>query len=377
MKLHSSVIAMSLVAALNGAALAVDPGVTTKPFGTVDGKQVQLYTLENRQGMKVGITNYGGIVTSIWAPDRKGKFADVVLGFDDAEGYANDPNGTYFGAIVGRYANRIAKGSLVVNGKHYQLAVNNAPNTLHGGKVGFNKKIWFAKLFKKNNERGVTLVYVSKDGEENYPGNLKVTVRYTLTDDNALRIDYSAVSDKDTVVNLTSHPYFNLNGEGSGTVLDHMLQINAQRYTPIDKTSIPLGPLAPVKGTPFDFRTFQPIGKRIDAKHQQIQNGSGYDHNFVLAKKPGQLVMAARAYSPTSGRMLTEYTTEPGVQFYTGNFLSDKVIGKGGKPYIRRSGFCLEAQHFPDSPNKPAYPTTLLKKGKMYRQTTICKFSVR
>jgi aldose 1-epimerase len=368
---------MAAFASLTGAVHAATDTVSTKSFGTADGKQVKLFTLTNSHGMVVRITNYGGIITSIVVPDRTGKSRDVVLGYDDVSGYVNDPNGTYFGALIGRYANRIAKGHLVVDGKTYQLAINNKPNSLHGGKVGFDKKIWAAKPFQTRRSAGVTLSYFSPDGEENYPGNLKVKVVYTLTNDDALRMQYTAVTDKDTVVNLTNHAYFNLNGAGNGTILEHRVRLNASRYTPIDSTSIPLGPLAPVAGTPFDFRRPHAIGERINANNVQLKNGSGYDHNFVLNHSGSDLIESAQVVSPLSGIVLTEYTTEPGVQLYTGNFLNGKNVGKGGKAYQRRSGFCLEAQHFPDSPNEPKYPTTKLKPGETYQQTTIYKFSTR
>lgn len=365
--------ATALLAAA-GAVQAKDT-VTTKPFGMVDGKAVSLYTLTNSHGMVVTITNYGGIVTSILVPDRKGKMTDVTLGFDSAEDYVNDPNGTYFGTLVGRYANRIAKGHLVVDGKTYQLYINNKPNSLHGGKKGFDKRIWSAQPFSTSRGAGVKLQYVSADGEENYPGKLTTNVVYTLGNDNALRMTYTAKTTKATVVNLTNHAYFNLNGAGNGTILNHRIRINANRYTPIDATSIPLGPLAPVAGTPFDFRRPHTIGERINANNVQIKNGSGYDHNYVLNHSGPSLIQSAQVYSPLTGIELTEFTTEPGMQLYTGNFLNGKNIGKGGKAYQRRSGFCLEAQHYPDSPNHPRYPTTTLRPGHTYRQTTIYKFS--
>lgn len=364
-------------ASLAGAVHAASDTVSSKSFGTVDGKTAKLFTLTNSHGMVVKITNYGGIITSIIVPDRTGKTRDVVLGYDDVDGYVNDPNGTYFGALIGRYGNRIAKGHLVVDGKTYKLAINNPPNSLHGGKVGFNKKIWAASPFQTRRSAGVTLRYFSPDGEENYPGNLNVKVVYTLTNDDALRMQYTAVTDKDTVVNLTNHAYFNLNGAGNGTILGHRVRINADRYTPIDSTSIPLGPLARVAGTPFDFRRPHAIGERINASNLQLKNGSGYDHNFVLNQPGTDLIESAQVYSPLSGIVLTEFTNEPGMQLYTGNFLNGKNVGKGGKAYQRRTGFCLEAQHYPDSPNQPKYPTTELKPGETYQQTTIYKFSTR
>ena len=367
-----SAAALAVVA---GAANAAPSSVETKPFGTVDGKQVQLYTLTNSRGLTVKITNYGGIVTSILAPDRNGKLGEVVLGYDDVDGYVNDPNGTYFGALIGRYANRIARGKFTLDGKTYHLAINNPPNTLHGGKQGFDKRIWTAMPFKSGSGVGVKLAYTSADGEENFPGKVNLNVAYTLANDGSLKIAYRAVTSKDTVVNFTNHTYFNLNGAGSGTILNHQLTLNANRFTPIDATSIPTGVLQPVAGTPFDFRSPHVIGERINANDVQIKNGSGYDHNFVVNGRG--LRMSARVYSPLTGRVLEEYTTEPGVQLYTGNFLNGKNVGHGDKAYPKRSGFCLEAQHFPDSPNHPKFPTTELKPGQIYHQTTIYKFSAR
>jgi len=355
--------------------------ITRKSFGqTADGQALSLYTLTNSHGAQVQITNFGGTVTSIKVPDRRGKLGDVVLGYDSPASYVKNTGGTYFGALIGRYANRVAKGHLVVDGTPYQLAINNKPNTLHGGKVGFNQKVWTAASVRAAHGVALALRYVSPDGEENFPGTLTVKVVYTWTDDNALKIDYTATTDKDTVVNLTNHSYFNLNGAGNGTILDTKLMFNANRYTPVDAVAIPLGPLAPVAGTPFDFRRPVAIGARVNQPNQQLEFGHGYDHNFVLnGYRSGSTVprLAARAYAPRSGRVLTAYTTEPGMQLYTGNFLDGKIHGKGGKAYVRRGAFCLEAQHFPDAPNHPAYPTTMLKPGQVYRQTTLYQFSVR
>ncbi len=355
--------------------------ITRKAFGqTADGQALSLYTLTNSHGAQVQITNFGGTVTSIKVPDRRGKLGDVVLGYDSPASYVKNTGGTYFGALIGRYANRVAKGHLVVDGTPYQLAINNKPNTLHGGKVGFNQKVWTAASVRAAHGVALALRYVSPDGEENFPGTLTVKVVYTWTDDNALKIDYTATTDKDTVVNLTNHSYFNLNGAGNGTILDTKLMFNANRYTPVDAVAIPLGPLAPVAGTPFDFRRPVAIGARVNQPNQQLEFGHGYDHNFVLnGYRSGSTVprLAARAYAPRSGRVLTAYTTEPGMQLYTGNFLDGNIHGKGGKAYVRRGAFCLEAQHFPDAPNHPAYPTTMLKPGQVYRQTTIYQFSVR
>ena len=368
--------ALSTLSLAAGAAIAAPDNITQKPFGTAPGGQkVSLYTLTNRSGMVVKITNYGGIVTSILVPDRNGKLGDVVLGYDNVAGYIK--GSPYFGALIGRYANRIAKGKFTLNNKTYTLAVNNGVNHLHGGKVGFDKKVWTASPVRVSNGVGLSLNLHSADMEEGYPGNLAVHVVYSLTNDNALKIVYTATTDKATVLNLTNHSYFNLNGAGSGTVLDQTMMINASRYTPIDKTSIPFGLLAPVAGTPFDFRRPHAIGARINMANLQLKNGAGYDHNFVLNHTGNSLVLAARAYSPKTGRVLTVSTTEPGVQLYTGNFLDGTNIGKGGKVYNKRGAFCLETQHFPDSPNQKAFPTTTLRPGQVYRQTTIDKFSTR
>lgn len=366
---------LAAVALIATSAFAAKDTVTSKPFGTVNGKSVQLYTLTNSQGMQVKITNYGGIVTSVIVPDRNGHMGDVALGYDNVQSYVK--NSPYFGALVGRYANRIAKGKFTLDGKQYHLFVNNGPNSLHGGKVGFDKKIWTAKPVRTPTSAGLDLNLVSPDGEEGYPGTLKVHVVYTLTNDNALHIDYHATTNKDTVLNLTNHTYWNLDGAGSGSILGEVAMINANKYTPIDPTSIPLGPLAPVAGTPFDFRTPHVIGSRIKEKNTQLKNGTGYDHNFVINHNGKGLALAARVYAPKSGRVMTVYTTQPGIQFYTGNFLDGSTVGKGGKPYNKRDAFALETQHYPDSPNQPQFPTTELKPGQVYHQTTIYKFSTR
>ena len=368
------------VGLLAGAALALlassvsADSITKKPFGkTKNGEAVSLYTLTNAHGAQVKITNYGGIVQSIRVPDRRGRLGDVVLGFDSIPRYEKDS--PYFGALIGRYGNRIAKGKFTLDSQTYKLFVNNGPNSLHGGKVGFDKKVWTAVPVRRPGGVGLALSLLSKDGEEGYPGNLDVTVVYTWTDDDALRIVYTAKTDKDTVFNPTNHSYFNLAGAGNGTVLDTQMMINADRYTPVDKTQIPTGLLARVAGTPFDFRRPHAIGERINRPNPQLLIGKGYDHNFVLNGRG--LRLSARAYSPRTGRVLTEYTDQPGVQLYTGNFLDGKLKGKGGKLYATRGAFCLEAQHFPDSPNHPAFPTTELKPGETYRQTTVYQFSTR
>jgi aldose 1-epimerase len=348
--------------------------VEKKDFGkTTEGTPVALYVLTNARGMTVRITNYGGIVTELHAPDRDGKFADVVLGFDNLDGYlAGHP---YFGCIVGRVANRIARGKFTLEGKEYKLATNNGPNALHGGLKGFDKVVWKAESFRGQGGVGVRLRSVSKDGEEGYPGTLTATVTYTLTDDNALRIDYEATTDKATPVNLTNHSYFNLAGHDAGTVLDHDIQIAADRYTPVDETLIPTGKIEPLRGTPLDFSTPTRIGKRID---EVKGDPGGYDHNYVLRRGAGKGPwLAARVREPKSGRLLEVLTTEPGIQFYTGNFLDGKVKGKGGAVYKKRTGFCLEAQHFPDAVNHKDFPSIILEPGKTYAQTTIYRFSAK
>ncbi len=349
--------------------------IKQEPYGTADGKEVSIFTLTNRKGAEARITNYGGIVVSLKVPDRKGQFDDVVLGFDTLDEYVAG-NPPYFGAIIGRYANRIALGRFKLNGVEYKLATNNDPNHLHGGVKGFDKVVWDARPLKTRTGAALELTYLSRDGEEGYPGNLRARVVYTLTDTNDLRVDYTATTDKDTVVTLTHHGYFNLKGQGNGDILDHQLTLNASRFTPIDATSIPLGELRSVKGTPFDFTTRTAIGARIDQDDEQIKNGSGYDHNYVIQGRNGMLRRAAEAYEATTGRVMEVWTTEPGVQLYTGNFLTG-LKGKDGKTYARRNGFCLETQHYPDSPNHPNFPTTVLRRGGRLRSTTIYKFSAR
>jgi aldose 1-epimerase len=359
---------------VTGVIADAQPTVTKTNFGkTSTGENVDLYTLRNVHGVEAKITNYGGIVVSLKVPDRNGKFDDVVLGFKDFEGYMN--NGPYFGAIIGRYGNRIAKGRFTLNGVEYKLAVNNGENHLHGGIKGFDKVVWTGSETKTKAGPAVVLTYLSKDGEEGYPGNLQVRVVYTLTNNDELKIDYSATTDKDTVTNLTHHSYFNLAGEGNGDILNHLLTINANRFVPTDAGSIPTGELRSVAGTPFDFLKATAIGARINQDDEQLKLGNGYDHTYVINGRPGTLRLAATAFEPTSGRVMQVWTTEPGVQFYTGNFLDGTLTGKSGKVYQRRFGFCLETQHFPDSPNHPSFPTTTLKKGATYKSTTIYKFS--
>jgi aldose 1-epimerase len=342
-------------------------------FGkTADGQQADLYILTNKNGMEAAITNYGGTVVSLIVPDRDGKRDDVVLGFDTLDGYATGK--AYIGATVGRYANRIAHANFTLDGITYKLAKNDGDNHLHGG---FNKRVWTAKDVSGSAGQALELTYLSKDGEEGFPGNLPVKVVYTLTDKNELKIDYSATTDKDTVLNLTNHAYFNLAGQGNGDILQQQIMIQADRFTPIDAVSIPTGELRSVKGTPFDFTKATAIGARIAQDDQQLKMGNGYDHNWVLNnEKAGSLFLAAQAYDPHSGRVLEVLTTEPGIQLYTGNFL-DGIQGKDGKVYNRRNAFCLETQHFPDSPNHPNFPTTELKPGQHFESTTVYKFSTK
>ena len=327
-------------------------------------------------GVEAAITTYGGAVVSLKVPDRNGKLGDVVLGFDSVDGYVEGKS--YFGAIIGRYGNRIGHAQFTLDGKTYTLAKNNVENSLHGGTKGFNKMVWKAKEIPAKDGQALELTYLSKDGEEGFPGNLKVRVVYTLTDSNELKIEYSATTDKKTVVNLTNHSYFNLAGvgPGMGDILGHMLMIEADKFTPVDSGLIPTGELRDVAGTPFDFRQPTAIGARINSDEEQIKLGGGYDHNFVLRRKPGDPIsLAARVEEPKTGRVMEVWTTEPGVQFYTGNFLDGSAHGKGGVAYTKRSAFCLETQHFPDSPNQPKFPSVVLNPGERYHTTTIYKFS--
>lgn len=335
---------------------------------------VREYTLRNSNGMEVRLTNYGATVTAIRVPDRKGKMDDVALGYNSLEGYVNAVDRPYFGAVVGRYGNRIAKGTFPLDGKTCALAKNNEGNHLHGGNMGFDKIIWKAIVLSPTSIR---FSHLSKDGEEDYPGNLSVQVTYTLKSDNSLRIDYRATTDKATPVNLTNHTYFNLAGEGSPTILGHELMIAANAFTPVDKGLIPTGEIRQVADTPFDFRKSKPIGRDIGAGDYQLVCGLGYDHNWVLNKRPGDMSLAAVLYEPHSGRMLEVFTREPGLQFYSGNFLDGRLRGKSGRPYLHRSGLCLETQHFPDSPNHPEFPSTILRPGEIYKTTTVYKFSTK
>ena len=348
-----------------------------RAFGkTGDGKQVDLYVLSNKNGVEVDVTNFGAAVVSLKVPDRHGKTDDVVLGYDDLDGYLHDKS--YFGATVGRYANRIAHGKFTLNETTYTLAKNDGENHLHGGVRGFNKVVWEAKDVSIAGAAALQLNYLSKDGEEGYPGNLSVQVTYTLTNNNELKIDYSATTDKDTVVNLTHHSYFNLAGQGKGDILQHQLLLHASKFTPVDAKLIPTGEIRSVKGTPLDFASATAIGSRIGQDDEQLKLGHGYDHNFVLdGGTEGAPVLAAQVYEPSSGRVMEVWTTQPGVQFYSGNFLDDTIRGKSGSTYRRRAAFCLETQHFPDSPNKPNFPSTILKPGSQFKSSTTYKFSSR
>ena len=351
------------------------PEVKKQAFGTTsDGAPVEQYTLTNANGMQAGIITYGGTVVSLTAPDRTGKFADVVLGLDDVAAYQKGD--AFFGALIGRYGNRIGHAQFALDGKTYNLIPNNNGNMLHGGSQGFDKKIWTA--IPGNGPEGQTLelTYVSKDTEQGFPGTLNTKVVYTLTDKNELKIDYTATTDKPTVVNLTNHAYFNLAGQGEGDILGHEVMIDADRYTPVDAGLIPTGELAPVAGTPFDFTKSTAIGARIEQENPQLKFGMGYDHNWVLNKTGAGLTKAAEVHEVKTGRIMEVWTTEPALQFYTGNFLNGSLKGKG-KTYPHRGAFCMETQHYPDSPNKPAFPSTLLKPGETYRTTTVYKFSAK
>jgi aldose 1-epimerase len=342
-------------------------GITKTAWGNANGKEVFLYTLTNANGVQVKISTYGGIVTSWIAPDKNNTTSSIVLGFDSLSGYLAKP--PYFGALVGRYGNRIAKGKFTIEGKEYTLATNNGVNHLHGGIKGFDKQVWDAAT-GSDTSATLLLSYISKDGEEGYPGNLKVAVRYTLTDNDELKVDYTATTDKATPVNLTNHSYFNLTGDVANTILDHTLMIAADNYTPVDSGLIPTGEIRSVKGTPFDFTSPKKVGLEID----KVQGG--YDHNFVLSKKDASLQIVATVSDSVSGRVLEVFTTEPGIQFYTGNFLNGAIKTSDGKPINKQTALCLETQHFPDSPNQPSFPTTILQPGETYHTTTIYKLSV-
>ncbi|MDE0107964.1 MAG: galactose mutarotase [Bryobacterales bacterium] len=347
--------------------------IEASEFGAIDGQPVTLFTLTNASGANVGVIEYGGIVVSLNVPDRDGKLGDVVLGFDTLDAYVADT--PYFGAITGRYANRIAGGKFEIDGTVYELPVNNGPNSLHGGIKGFDKVVW--KGTPTESGDGVSFAYVSQDGEEGFPGTLESTVTYIWTDSNELRIDYESSTDKPTVVNLTNHSYFNLKDGGASSILDHVLMINASNYTPVDATSIPLGEIASLDGSPLDFREATAIGARIEEEDEQLGFGAGYDHNYVIDRGADGLALAATVSEPESGRVMDVLTAEPGVQFYSGNFLDGHHIGKGGVAYQHRSGLCLETQHYPDSPNQPDFPSTVLRPGETYKTSTVYKFYAR
>ena len=352
------------------------PRVTKSPFArTKDGISVDLITLRNDAGTEVGILTYGGVIRTLKTADRTGALDDIVLGFDTLQLY--EEKSAFFGTLVGRYGNRIANGQFALDGRTYSLAKNNGPNHLHGGNKGWDKAVWTAgDPFQNADGVGIALSHTSPDGDEGYPGTVKAVVTYTLTDANELVVGYQATTDKPTVINLTQHSYFNLAGARASDILAHELMLNADGYTPVDSGLIPLGQIAPVAGTPFDFRTPTAIGARINDTHEQLMRGNGYDHNFALNRTGGGLSLAARVVEPATGRTLAISTTEPGVQFYTGNFLDGTLTGKGGRAYGRRAGFCLETQHYPDSPNKPNFPSTTLRPGAEYQTRTVFTFGV-
>ncbi len=350
--------------------------IEKKLFGKLsDGSEIFAYTLKNQNGMTAEIINYGAIVVSLTAPDRNGKFEDIVLGYDNIDSYVKDNN--YFGAIVGRYGNRIGKGKFMLEGKDYQLTINNGENHLHGGKAGFSKKVWSAEPIESANDPALRLTYVSKDGEEGYPGTVTITVVYTLTKNNELKIEYTGTTDKTTIFNPTHHSYFNLSGNMNTTILDHELWINADKITPVDNSLITTGEFADVANTPMDFRSPKKVGKDINADFEQLKFGLGYDHNWVINGYNKKVNKIASLYEAGSGRFMEVYSNQPGVQFYSGNFLDGTATGKKGVKYQHRSALCLEAQCFPDSPNKPQFPSVILKPGEVYQQTTIYKFSTK
>src|SRR5438874_5308054 len=371
------IILLSLSSILAGAPSEAreKPVIKKEAFGNTSDGPVDVYTIANSHGMEVRVTNYGGIIVLLRVPDKKGMPGDVVLGYDNLDGYLK--NSPYFGAIVGRYGNRIANGKFTLDGVDYHLAKNNGPNSLHGGVKGFDKVIWHAEPFTNKEGSGLVLTYTSKEGEEGYPGNLKIKITYTVTDQNELQIDYEATTDKATPVNLTSHSYFNLAGEGSGDILKQELTLNADRFTPVDQTLIPTGELRPVKGTPLDFTKPTPVGARINDNYEQLLIAHGYDQNFVLNRKDDDLLLAARVHEPGSGRILEVYTTEPGVQLYTGNFLDGTMTGKQGFVYNLHAALFLVNKYLPDSPAYVSLPSIILRPGKTFRSRTVYRFSVR
>jgi aldose 1-epimerase len=374
MRMLTTCAVVLALAILASAAVPREASVTRGSFGKLpDGTAVDIFTLTNANGLEVRAMTYGGIIVSIRTPDRAGTLDDIVLGYDTLDGYVK--NNPYFGCITGRYANRITKGRFTLDGRTFTLATNNGPNHLHGGVKGFDKVVWKGEAVKNDRGVGVVFTYTSPDGEEGYPGALATRVIYTLTDRNELVVDYHATTDKPTVVNLTQHSYFNFTG-AARDILGHELQLDADRYTPVDATLMPTGELAPVAATPFDFRKLTAIGARIGQDHPQLTIGGGYDHNFVLARTAPGLAHAARVVEPSTGRTLDVSTTEPGIQLYTGNFLDGTITGKGGKVYQHRFAFCLETQHYPDSPNQAAFPTTVVRPGQAYDTTTVFRFGI-
>jgi aldose 1-epimerase len=379
-RLAGSILTALLLTAPALPAATPDPAIPVKSFGRLpDGRETHLFTLENARGFRADISDFGGTVVNLLVPDRAGKFADVALGFDNAARYrAESP---FFGALIGRYGNRIAHGRFTLDGATFSLPLNDKPGgipcSLHGGTIGFDKALWTARPAIVAGNPTLILTYVSTDGEEGYPGKLTAEVTYTVTADNELRIDYRATTDRATPVNLTNHTYFNLHGEGVDTILDHLLTIHAARTTPVNAGLIPTGEIAPVAGTPLDFTSPHAIGERIAAPDEQLKFGGGYDHNWVLDNQGGRLALAATLYEPQSGRFMEVLTTEPGLQFYSGNFLNGKLTGKSGKQYGFRSGLCLETQHYPDSPNEPGFPNTILRPGETLRSTTIYRFGTK
>lgn len=375
-RINSIVLGLAAAVVLGGCTttdLGSGAAVQKREFGRMpNGTPIYEFTLKNSKGAEARIINYGGIITAVRVPDKQGKMGDVVLGYDNLEGYLKET--PYFGALIGRYGNRIGNAKFSLNGKEYKLAANDGPNTLHGGIKGFDKVVWTPKVMATLSGPALELTYLSKDGEEGFPGNLNVRAVYSFGEDNAIKLVYTATTDQDTVLNLTQHSYFNL--KGSGDILDHVVMIPADTFTPVDSTLIPTGELKPVEGTPFDFRKPTPIGARINQADEQLRIGKGYDHNWVINKKSG-LTLMARVQEPTTGRILEVFSTDPGLQFYSGNFLDGKITGKGGWAYQFRNGFCMEPQHFPDSPNKPSFPSVVLKPGQNYNHTIIYRFSVK